>query len=401
MLPLALGAQSPGGVLTQDVMPGTQMSTVDRLRSEAARLAQEAYAEENRQPDLASIQEYMKSRASEGESAMLNALAAQFAGQQFEPVQAQYLKRAAAAREPMKVGAGMFTPQGEFVRDPFVEAERRALSKARQAESYERMAQAAEAAEQRRQDVLAERQRQADFRQAQLGIQQQGLDLRKLMAERRQETPSGSFTSAGFTPEGAQVVQNTKSGVNYLLTLQPDGTPAYSPYQGPMIPKGTFEKNVEAARTFSSKAASADDLLKRVEGAPEAFGLTAAALSALPAQVQGRASSLILKPETLKLRADVLRQAAMEISDIYGAAQSVGEAARAAQFIPNREDPPDVVIAKLRAARDYAKANAAALGGAAVSAAQQRTGQPAPSQQTGLTAEEQAEYDRLRKKYGR
>lgn len=184
MLPLSLGISSPDGVLTQNVQPGQALPmTAQRYREMALRLAREAGDIETAEPDLTSAQEYLRKRSEGGDMAMLNALAAQFAGERFEPVQAQFLKRAASAREPMKLGSGFLTPQGEFVRDTFAEAERKAAAKARQAQGYEQMATSLELAEQRRQDQLSDRQRAAEFRQTQLDLQQQGLDLRRTAAD--------------------------------------------------------------------------------------------------------------------------------------------------------------------------------------------------------------------------
>jgi hypothetical protein len=89
------------------------------------------------EPDVSGLQEFARQRSQEGNSAALNALAAQFAGQDFQPMQAQFLKQAAAAQEPMKVGnAGYITPKGEFVKDPTYQNDRRAEVLLRQGQSY-------------------------------------------------------------------------------------------------------------------------------------------------------------------------------------------------------------------------------------------------------------------------
>lgn len=76
--------------------------------------------------DYSKAQAYARQRAKEGDSSMLNALAAQFAGESFQPVQAQYLKRAMAAREPIQVGNAMVGPDGNVVVDPAALRQRRA-----------------------------------------------------------------------------------------------------------------------------------------------------------------------------------------------------------------------------------------------------------------------------------
>jgi hypothetical protein len=192
-----------------------------------------------------------------------------------------------------------------------------------------------------------------------------------------------------------------KTGMNFVLDVGPQGQPIYTPYGGPATPKATFEKNVGAAQTFQTKADSADALINQIDKNADAFGLTAAAVSRLPASIQGRVAGKVLDEGTMKVRADVLRQAAMEISDIYGAAQSVGEAARAATFIPAAEDGPEAVIQKLKAARDYARSNANSFGGAVNQAARARTGDQQKPGAGGLSADEMAELARLRAKHGR
>ena len=72
------------------------------------------------------IEEARRQRES-GNAATLNALAAQFAGQDFQPVQGMMLKRAMAARDPVQVGnAGYVNDRGQFIKTPGYEQGRRA-----------------------------------------------------------------------------------------------------------------------------------------------------------------------------------------------------------------------------------------------------------------------------------
>lgn len=88
------------------------------------------------EPDVSGLQDYARQRTQQGQGSMLNALAAGFAGPSFQPLQAQFLKQAAAAQEPLKVGnAGFLTPQGQFVKDPTYQTDRRAETLLRQAQS--------------------------------------------------------------------------------------------------------------------------------------------------------------------------------------------------------------------------------------------------------------------------
>jgi len=387
--------QSPGGVLSNTVQPGQGgmlPNAIDAYRAKAADLYKQGSDIYGQEPDFSQFQTFAKQRAQQGDAAMLNALAAQFAGEGFAPVQEQYIKKAAASRDPMKLGSGVITAEGEYLKDPEVAQNKKAEFLLQQAKAYETMASTAETARER----IANERRAREFNEM---YKMEMLGLRRDMAANKSEP--GSFTLEGYTPDNQRVVTHSKSGQSFILGMNPNGTPSYTPYGGPATPKAAFEKNVAAAQTFQSKADSSDALVKQIESNPGAFGLTAAAVSRLPASVQGRVAAKVLDENALKLRSDVLRQAAMEISDIYGAAQSVGEAARAATFIPAAEDPPEIVMEKLKAARDYARSNARALGGAVNQAARDRSGGQQPAPGGNLSADEAAELARLRAKHGR
>lgn len=134
---------STDGTLSDTVKPGqaqTLPQAAARYRQRGAELYDEATRMADEQPDMTGIQEYAKQRSGQGDAAMLNALAAQFAGERFEPVQAQFLKRAAAARDPIKAGNGFVTPDGQYVQDPTVGRERKLEALMNQAKAYEQMA---------------------------------------------------------------------------------------------------------------------------------------------------------------------------------------------------------------------------------------------------------------------
>lgn len=118
--------KNAGDALSQTVQPGNFLPMAyDRLVK-----SQNASAElENESDDMSGMQDYARSQGESGGAAMLNALAAQFAGESFQPIQAQFLKRAAAAAEPMKVSGGILTPDGQFIKDPAIarESRRKAL----------------------------------------------------------------------------------------------------------------------------------------------------------------------------------------------------------------------------------------------------------------------------------
>lgn len=111
MLPRTRAVNSNGAVRSR-------INSQDELGSGRAMLAQ-ALKLYSATPDVAELEQYARQRASEGDSAMFNALAAQLAGESFQPIQAQYLKRAMAAQEPMKIGNYGTIAGGKFVADPY------------------------------------------------------------------------------------------------------------------------------------------------------------------------------------------------------------------------------------------------------------------------------------------
>lgn len=400
--PMLPRARSAGNTLTNSVQPGQALPMT--MRQRLGKIADQLDELDSNDVDTSALQAYAKQQGQAGDAAMLNALAAQFAGENFQPVQTQYLKRALAAQEPMKVGQGMLTPDGQYIKDPFAARDTRRASLERQYNTLGVALDRQEARDQARQDRLdkiADDQRYRNDRAvADERYRRDMIELRRDAIASKSEP--GSFTHEGFTPDNKRVVTNSKSGASYVLTLNPDGTPNYAPYGGSVIPKSSYEKEVSAATEALASAKRSDDIIQKVEANPEAFGIGASLVSMLPNAVQGRVGNMVLNSETMKTRSDVLRQAAQEINQLYGAALSAGESARAATFIPDAKDPPELIIQKLKAARDWAYSNASKHGTAIRQSAESR-GVPSSQGNNGsvLSADEQAEYERLKKKYGR
>ena len=146
--------KSPGGVLSNNVRPGQGgmlPSAVDSYRSKASDLYKQGSELYDAEPDFSQFQNFARQRSEQGEGAMLNALAAQYAGEGFAPVQQQYLKKAAAARDPMKMGSGIITAEGEFLKDPEAANNKKAEFLLQQAKAYEAMAASAETRQEQQQ----------------------------------------------------------------------------------------------------------------------------------------------------------------------------------------------------------------------------------------------------------
>lgn len=271
---------------------------------------------------------------------------------------AQMYKDASSQRGPMEVDGGYMLPDGSFIENPINATNR----------------------EEKRQD-----------RALSLAVSSAQNAMNKRLGNEM------TFQQTGYTPDGQQIVTN-RTGMNYTLSQGPDGQPIYKPYSGASVPKTTWDKNVQAVQEAVASADRSDKILKQVESNPDAFSMTAAGVSMLPQFAQGRAADLLLDKNALETRTNVLRQAAQEISALYGAALSMGEQARANTFIPNEKDPPAIVIEKLKAARDWAKTTADQYGAGVKKAAGDRTGAPAPSA-GALSADEEKELADLRQRF--
>jgi hypothetical protein len=216
--------QSPGGVLSTNVQPGQGSvlpNAIDSYRSKAADLYKQGSELYDREPDFSQFQNFARQRSEQGEGDMLNALAAQFAGEQFAPVQQQYLKRAAAAREPMKMGSGVITAEGEFLKDPEVGQNKKAEFLLQQAKAYETMAANAET-----------REEQQKYRAQQDKFMN---ELRTYMAQ------TGRMNATNAAANGPQ-----RAPAGYQWSTAADGQPALT-----FIPGGPADPVTKSAGTPS------------------------------------------------------------------------------------------------------------------------------------------------------
>jgi hypothetical protein len=385
--------KSAGNALSNNVAaaPASVLpNAVDSYRGKAVDLFKQGSDLYNTEPDMKQLQEFARQRGQQGESSMLTALAAQFAGEGFAPLQEQMLKKAAASSEPMKFGAGMLSPDGKYIKDPFATQDKKAEFLMSQAKMYDQLATTAET----KQAEQAYRAKQDEIVNE---IRLMNAQTMRMNAGNKAEP--GNFTHEGYTPQNERIVTNSKTGQSFTLGINPNGTPSYTPYMGASIPKASYEKEVTNATEALASAKRAEEIIKKVESNPSAFSLTANAVSMLPISMQGRVAGTVLNEETLKTRSDVLRQAAMEINQLYGAALSAGESAKAATFIPDAKDPPNVVIDKLKSARDWGYANANKHGSAIRQSAESRGGSAASNPSNELSAAELAELAALKAKH--
>ena len=116
-----------------------------------------------------------------------------------------------------------------------------------------------------------------------------------------------------------------------------------------------LSKADQAKADAASAASNIDSLISTAKNNPDAFGSTPAMASMLPNALGSRITSNVLTKEQQKARNDIMRQGAIEIHKIYGAALARGEASRADSWAINPNDNYDTIMSKLESARDYAR----------------------------------------------
>lgn len=243
---------------TQSVLP----NAIETYRSRAADAYKQGLELYNREPDMGDLQSFARQRSQQGESSMLNALAAQYAGENFQPVQAQFLKKAAAAQEPMKAGSGFITADGKYIKDPQANQDKKAEFLLQQAKAYEQMATNAQTA-----------QEAAEARRAQKEIENQlrmmGLNIQGMNAQTARLNATGG--GGGF---GAGTASQIGSGpANEPIFRQKDGrlftydaSGQATPYAGPVNPKVSTAQPTEDERKAAGWFAQANNAMRNVQG---------------------------------------------------------------------------------------------------------------------------------------
>lgn len=270
MLPMAL---SQGGTLTNSVQPGQALPM--SMRQRLGKVYQDLETIESQDVDTSALQAFARQQGEQGQTAMLNALAAQYAGESFQPVQAQFLKRAASAQEPMKVGGGMLTPEGQFIKDPFASRDQRRTALERQAMGLERSIESQERADRDRQDRLQQQAFANDMRQQGLSLQERIANMRagddsktwrnednlrgdfdKLTKDLRDELAATSKITqiVAATPPGQKPDAITQQSLVILLNKFLD--------PGSVVREGEFDRVVKAQGLIGQAQNLADRILR-------------------------------------------------------------------------------------------------------------------------------------------
>ena len=222
VLKKARAKTSAGGTLSNNVTASQGAAlpnSIAALRGRAADLYQQGNDMFNAEPDTAQLQAFAKQRGEQGNAAMMNALAAQFAGEQFQPLQEQFLKKANAASEPIKVGGGLITSEGQYLKDPFAAQDKKAEFLLQQARMYEQMAATAETKQQEIAARAMQQEAMNQFKQISLGIMAQNAQTARIAAGNVQGNRVASVEDR-MADDYDKAIKNDKIIVNAFENLK-------------------------------------------------------------------------------------------------------------------------------------------------------------------------------------
>lgn len=269
VLKKARAKTSAGGTLSNNVT-ASQGAALPNTLQRLGKVYEELDKLDTQDVDTNALQAFAKQQSQQGQGAMLNALAAQFAGEGFDPVQAQYMKRAASASEPMKIGGGILTPDGQFIKDPFAQRDARRTSLERQAGSMEKMLADQKEQALRREDRRTAQESLDAYRNASLANRDHGAgdarlwraedtlrsDFDKLTKDLREEVNATSKITqiVGATPPGQKPDAITQQSLVILLNKFLD--------PGSVVREGEFDRVVKAQGLEGRARNLADRVLK-------------------------------------------------------------------------------------------------------------------------------------------
>jgi len=292
--------------------------------------------------DYTAMQNYARERAQGGQKSLLLHLAAQTAGKEYEPIGGAYLKRAMAARDPLKTATGFIDETGQHIEDPQAQAEQRMKFAQAKIARAEQILQSNAAAEEK-----AEAQRQM-------------IEARKEMLAMTQ----------GLQASIARQASEDRRWAAQLASDDRNAARADKPM--PAHIKKELMSNVQSA-------AAINGALEAVKATPDAFGTATGAANLIPGAVGTVAQTLrdkALTPQQIAARGMVFNNVSKIINERAGAAQSVQEIQRLRGFLPSDTDGPREVQAKLEGFQQFLAEQQAAIRSMHPKAAASPAGRP-------------------------
>ena len=161
----------------------------------------------------------------------------------------------------------------------------------------------------------------------------------------------GKTQFKGMTVDNKPIFFSASKSANFVR--DDDGT--LTKYEGPVIPVGQAAKGAMEGVNAAKLVEGLTGTIAQIEKNKEAFGAVPGIASMVGPFIGSRIVSSSLTPEQQQTRVNVLRDAAVLINAIYGAALSRGEAGRANTWAVSPEDDYDTVMAKVKGAKEYAE----------------------------------------------
>ncbi len=242
-----------------------------------------------------------------------------------------------ASRQPFDVGGGMGTidPRtGQYTADPF----RRAQDEREREQNLRTQALGLAQAQATRDQTAAHRLATLDATR----------DYRETQIDHRNRPKQTNYVD---TATGA------------MLVSLPDGS-LMNPDNGntvrhqDAVASQEFRKQTEVARALQVGLEQARELEAKVAANPQLFSYVNAKVATLPFQTEVKAAQAYLNKRTdgarglsekdFALRAEIGKQVAFLIHDLYGSVLTKGEEARAVNFLPQPNEPLDVLLPKLQ-----------------------------------------------------
>ena len=242
-----------------------------------------------------------------------------------------------ASRQPFDVGDGMGTidPRtGQYTADPF----RRAQDERERQEKLRTQALGLATADATREATTA-------HRRATLDATKVNRDLSHEYRTRNRQTNYVDTTT------GAMVVSRPDGSL-----MNPDNGNTVRHQDA--VASQEFRKQTEVSRKLQVGLEQARELEAKVAANPQLFSYVNAKLATLPLQTEVKAAQAYLNKRTdgarglsaedFALRAEIGKQVAFLIHDLYGSVLTKGEEARAVNFLPQANEPLDVLLPKLQ-----------------------------------------------------
>jgi hypothetical protein len=172
-----------------------------------------------------------------------------------------------------------------------------------------------------------------------------------------------------------------------------------------LVASADFNKELTKAREISGNVARAMKIKKTAEDNPSAFAKDKVNQARMKGNVPffgDQLAAATFTDDENKIRAEVARESAAIVNELYGAALSAGEQGRAQQFTPGAEDTLEMLLPKLDAGIEWARQQEKAILPGALSKARKQLGvsdAPAATNERPKTAPPEARQAKDKKWY--